>query len=459
MSFASGFNAGFNAVTTARDQKKKDEEYEFEKAERDRQREGQKAFKEFMEQDYATPAPANPVVAGGVQNPAHGGEQAPAAGGPMAGGTQAGAAAQPQSKFKMPDMQMAQQRISQASKLAAQHPELADQLKNYTDHLRGASLSQHAQQFQGDPTQDPVGYMRHMAQGTAMLGDYMTPEQAKEQAKYIKQMKKEGFTDALQALKMGDLEGANQSWNQAGALRGTITNVRDEQVNMYGVPVAAKVFDVVDESGKVTGTYNTAHLEHQAEVMQKQVEFAGKTKKATADIKNTESQIADRAADNKREDKKVKASMREVIQDSGATHIVDKDTQTSVKIPGMGGKPSSKGSGKDKHGRSNSDVMAQKKRATGEFQTSVGIKKGELGIQGLKPAHQKLYSSILPIVDAEIEQNGINETAAAKLGKAVWDRAMQLEQDGEKDFINMAIREYESTKKQKKTESHSSMWK
>lgn len=493
MGFAAGFNAGFNAVSSGIQHKedkerlaqidsREDEKWklekdklEQEKKDRDAKNEANAAITNFLQQDYIVPdpAPATPMSRGTGVNQSAGNANAS----PMAFGTNVGgpSAKTQLPKYKMPDINTASQRVLEAQMLASQYPEHSERLSAYATTLKNTSLAEYARQFNGDPMANPVGYMRHMAKGSALFGQNQTPEQVKAQAQYLKQMQNEGFEDALKNIKLGDVEAANKSWNSSGKMRGTITNVKDAPMTIYGQAVPNKVFEVVSEDGSVQ-RFNTAQLEMTQMSLNEMITTGQNQQKTDADLANTDSLIRDRDADNKRAD----AETVSVIEDRKADNKrADADSenlrrsrneQTAQgwmstvqgaddvyvvnKNPAMQGatalnvgvkKTATDTKNTDAHGRTISEIRGLKsdvKTIIDDAQYGAG-RTMMSEVQKMDP---KAYDQIINVAYSLVDQN-VSVQDAASAATALSARILKLKEDGSENPVDQAMKEFELLQK------------
>ena len=374
-----------------------------------------------------TPEPTSPV-SGGI-SPVDATTGAPTAQeSPMGAGTQVGARPPGAQQFQMPKIEDFQDRMFQAERLAAEHPDYAEQLTNYTKTMRGSLMREHQNSFDGDlaTNEGLQDYSKHMAKGSAMLGKVQTPEEIKGQQDFVKQMKAEGYAEALAAIKSGDVAGANEIWNASGKLKGTITNVQDSFFDIAGVSMPGQSFDIIGKDGQVIDTMNTAEMDFQGQMHKERFDQRNKGATVTKDSALKDQQIsasktsqAEVGKKSKREDDKTTTDIKAV--ESGITIAESKEARAKVeqvaknstieqtskgiylvnKIDGTAkdlgigtGTSSAKGSTKDRFGRTNSDIGSQKDRATKLFRTGINVVDGEFGLKGLEKEDGPLYTAI-----------------------------------------------------------------
>jgi hypothetical protein len=490
--FSDNLIAGMRLGSAMRTNKRDDEKHKYEiseaedkKQKRDHQKKGDLELVNFLQgQKHSSPStvstPSSPMANGiGIRdNPNNqnevaiplqeGGEStSPVAQGTTVSNPQNQAS---QGQFSIPDIDSARGRLYEADQLTTRYPHLKERIDGWKANYAKAAMFQHQQGFTGDYSTNEglQAYKRHMALGAAKLGNIMTPEQAKANNDYIKSLQKEGYQESLDKIKAGDVEGANEIWNSSGKLRGTITNVRDDNsFKIGGVPIPGKSFDVIDDKGQIVASYNTSQLDFQAQAFTEQVDSMMKGDKHKTDKKKVNADIDNMKADNAREDKKFERDSVSIVQGADDQFLVNKNPASmGATALGIGKKPS-KGKGGSSGGRTNSELMAMKKNATTIFDKSINVSNGQFGLQGLKKEDGDLYATATKYMYSLIEEDGLTDGKAAKSAKDFADRAFKYKEAGKENYTQLAMRDLESIKKGRNktntndanSDDHSSLWK
>ena len=184
--FSENVMAGFKIGSAIRNRKRDDEKYDFEKEKRDAERAGNKQWGDFLDSQMSNEAPRNNPMVGGVSiKSPHDAKQGIAS--PVAQGVNSGAV---KSSFKAPGLEDAQKNIALAGQMAAKYPHLADRYNAWKPAYAQAAMQSHQQKFKGDlnTIKGLQDYTTHMAKGAGILGDVISPEEAKTRYDQIQSM-------------------------------------------------------------------------------------------------------------------------------------------------------------------------------------------------------------------------------------------------------------------------------
>jgi hypothetical protein len=342
---------------------------------------------------------------------------------------------QPQQDNTPLDFNAVREKISQGQALAAQNPEQAHQFNALMDNYKQQAMTKWRDGYKGDTStlQGIRDYTSHMAKGAANLSGYMSPEDAKKNYDTIKSMKKEGYYEALDLIDSGDMEGANKLWNGSGKMRGTITNPQPS--TFMGVP--SKTYDLIGETGEKLGSFNTGQQRFNGQAYEQQVEMSLKDDKQKTDKKNIESQISDRAADNKREDIKQKQSSISVVQGESDQYVIDSNPMSmGATALGIGSSKPGKGSGNGGE-KKWSDMDRNTKGALQAFETGHGITRttaGDIMQYGDVKDNMDFYVPIMSIIDDKVVKEGMSAGDAAAYAESIYNQATRIRSDHNKKY-------------------------
>lgn len=143
---------------------------------------------------------------------------------------------QPESNYKTPNLEQTRDFYQRWQMAAASNPYAAQTINPMLNNVRSMAMSRYAQDFKGDTStkSGALDYAKYMAKGSAMFGDYMTPEKAIQMADTVKEAEDEGYVDALEAVHSGDVEKAKKIWNSKGKLKGDIVEIKPATYTLGG---------------------------------------------------------------------------------------------------------------------------------------------------------------------------------------------------------------------------------
>ena len=368
----------------------------------------------------------------------------------------------PVAKTKPFDLEQAREKLLKLDTFAAKHPEFAPQAEKFRTAYMQRAISEYQRGFKGD-LNTPEGiaeYVKYMADGAAKVGKPLSPAEVKANYDTIKELKNEGFDEALKRFQMGDFEGGANAWNTSGKQRVEFLDYKPAPFNLAGVEVPGYEVTYRDQTGKIH-KLNTAETMFRAESLMKQLEAARKGKDSQSRRVNeaARTNIQRQRADI--ESKRAAASARSVIAGKDDQYLIDKMTGKKVAL-GVGNKPTGKGARGGKTGLTPSDRLAAKKHAIKQFQTSIGVSDGMAGISGLSRRDQNMYKYGVKLVEDLIDNGGSTQDAAA-LGKDYQRQVEELRKAGvknpEKEAYQMFSSANENGKKQKKSgKDYSAIW-
>lgn len=474
--------AGFTMGQAAKRGQRADEKWEYEKGEheekkrqREEQRAGNEAFQGFL-QDLMIPqeelAASNPVNSGfgpsspspgpGVVDPRQGpatsypismndrsnaqplseGAPTPGQANPVAAGITAAPVGE-QSQFSMPSIEKAPELMQRVTQIAMKHPGVADRVNQWKDSYRKAALQQHQKGFVGDlnTLAGLRAYSEHMAKGMAAVGDYVTPEQARERYKDYKEMEKEGYFDALEKFDVGDLQGGINALKDSGRNLGEVKGYEKTSYNLHGVNVPGYEVTFVNKKGE-TRKINTAQARFSKMSFEEQFSAIQESMKTTSQVAKDKSAIANNEADTKLTNRKAAAEGITTFEGRDDMYMLDMADGT-LNAMGTGvPKKGSSGEPRDAFGRTHTQ-RAKDRDAGRKILQDTEYGAGRTMMSDIKKMDPNGWSNAEVIVE-EMVDKGMKPAKAAATARKYLEDALRKRDQGEKDPFGQAYRSYQA---------------